>query len=327
MLVNRVFYSVKPLIPRWLQLYLRNALVRANLQRSKEVWPIDASTAIPPEGWRGWPGGKRFALVLTHDVDTLGGHNKCEQLLTLEADRGFRSSFNFVPERYPVSPSLRKNLVDRGFEVGVHGLNHDGKLYSSRRVFSQRAAKINGYLKEWGAVGFRSPAMHHNLDWIHELNIEYDASTFDTDPFEPQPDGVGTIFPFWVNCPDGRRILEIPYTLPQDFTLFVLLREKNIDIWKRKLEWIAEVGGMAVVNVHPDYMNFESRPLQREEYPAGYYAEFLEHVASRYQNDYWPVLPRDLTRFYMGNCKEEVFNQKFNSSEGGLYEGAAASIL
>ena len=30
------------------------------------------------------------------------------------------------------------------------------------------------------------------------LNIAYDASTFDTDPFEPQPDGVNTIFPFWV---------------------------------------------------------------------------------------------------------------------------------
>ncbi len=327
MLVNKIFYAVKPLVPRWLQLSLRSALVRAKLQKCQEIWPIDPSTATPPEGWTGWPGGKRFALVLTHDVDTLGGHNKCEHLMALEADRGFRSSFNFVPERYPVSPDLREKLVEKGFEVGVHGLNHDGKLYSSRRVFSERAQKINGYLREWGAVGFRSPAMHHNLDWIHELDIAYDASTFDTDPFEPQSDAVGTIFPFWVRCPDGRRILEIPYTLPQDFTLFVLFRDKTIDTWKRKLEWIAEVGGVAVVNVHPDYMNFENRKPQREEYPARYYAEFLEHVASRYSNDFWPVLPRDLTRFYMGNCKEEVCCQRSDGADGGYCAGAAAPVF
>jgi len=47
-------------------------------------------------------------------------------------------------------------------------------------------------------VGFRAPAMHDNLEWISELNLEYDLSTFDTDPFEPQSDGVGTIFPFKV---------------------------------------------------------------------------------------------------------------------------------
>ena len=69
-------------------------------------------------------------------------------------------------------------------------------LYRFRRVLQQRASIINAYLKEWGAVGFRSPAMHHNLEWLQDLDIEYDASTFDTDPFEPQPDGVGTIFPF-----------------------------------------------------------------------------------------------------------------------------------
>jgi len=25
--------------------------------------------------------------------------------------------------------------------------------------------------------------MHHNLEWIGELNVKYDLSTFDTDPF------------------------------------------------------------------------------------------------------------------------------------------------
>jgi hypothetical protein len=30
-------------------------------------------------------------------------------------------------------------------------------------------------------------------------------STFDTDPFEPQPDGMGTIFPFWVPNQDPQK--------------------------------------------------------------------------------------------------------------------------
>src|SRR5438093_9277501 len=122
--------------------------------------------------------------------------------------------------------------------------------------------------------------MLRNLDWLHDLDVQYDASTFDTDPFEPQPDGVNTIFPFWVPAPGAEKAevrrqkadpnsdlrspiseirppldqkseirnqkpgltsdlcslasgasrpgyVELPYTLPQDFTLFVLLKEQG----------------------------------------------------------------------------------------------------
>ena len=130
---------------------------------------------------------------------------------------------------------LRQDLVRNGFEVGVHGLKHDGKLFVSKKAFARQAVRINHYLKAWDSVGFVSPSMHHNLDWMHELNIAYDTSTFDTDPFEPQPDGVGTIFPFAVPGNNGHAgYIELPYTLPQDFTLFVLMKERNIDIWKKK---------------------------------------------------------------------------------------------
>ena len=99
---------------------------------------------------------------------------------------------------YTVPAELREWLTSHGFEVGVHDLNHDGHLFSSRESFQHKARRINSYLEEWDAVGFRSGFMLRNLEWIHDLNIAYDASTFDTDPFEPQPDGVNTIFPFWV---------------------------------------------------------------------------------------------------------------------------------
>ena len=194
--MTRLYYTFKPLIPRWLQLFLRRMHGKKLLKKHKNVWPILPGSEQKPNNWVGWPDGKDFALVLTHDVEWRKGHDKCRQLLEMEKKLGFKSSFNLVPERYKVDKELRDFIVNEGFEVGVHGLKHDGKLFRSRKIFSERAIKINQYLKEWNSVGFRAPAVHHKLDWIAELNIEYDLSTFDTDPFEPQPDGVGTIFPF-----------------------------------------------------------------------------------------------------------------------------------
>ena len=299
---NSLYYHLKPFIPRRFQIALRRLDANRKRDRCANIWPIDPKAATPPPGWSGWPEGKEFALILTHDVDTGRGQDKCNELMELEKALGFRSSFNFVPERYNVKSELRKYLMDNGFEVGVHGLYHDGKYYTSREIFRNRALEINKYLKEWGSVGFRSPSMLHNLEWIHDLDIEYDASTFDTDPFEPQPDGVNTIFPFWVKGNSLEKgYVELPYTLPQDFTLFVLMKEEDINIWKEKLDWIVAQGGMALLITHPDYMNFTGRKCCVEEYPVKYYQEFLEYLRENYCSEYWHACPKDVARFVIRN--------------------------
>ncbi|MGE5457418.1 MAG: hypothetical protein ACM3RX_03605 [Methanococcaceae archaeon] len=300
--INKKFYFIKPFIPRNLQLFLRRKLIEHKLSLYKDIWPINEQTNQKPERWNGWPDGKKFSLILTHDVELQGGHDKCQALMEMEKQLGFRSSFNFVPERYNVSPALREELIENGFEVCVHGLIHDGKLYSSKKIFMERAIRINMYLKEWNSKGFRSPSMHHNLEWIHELNIDFDMSTFDTDPFEPQSDSAGTIFPFWVNknnSTDGY--VELPYTLPQDFSLFILMREKNNRIWKKKLDWVAEKGGMALINVHPDYMNFSKKLNGKEEFPSEFYQDFLEYIKEKYAGEYWHVLPSKMASFVKEN--------------------------
>jgi len=143
--------------------------------------------------------------------------------------------------------------------------------------------------------------MYHNLEWIGELDIDYDSSTFDTDPFEPQPDGVETIFPFSVNGNDSRTgYIELPYTLPQDFTLFIILRHNHIDVWKRKLDWIVERGGMALLITHPDYMNFGDTRMLCDEYPADLYIDFLNYVRTRYAGEYWMALPNEVAKFFRG---------------------------
>lgn len=302
MLSVRIYYAIKPLLPRRLQLALRRVRTRRMLPSYTHVWPIYEKAGKPPVEWSGWPEQKKFALVLTHDVDTSSGHNRCKQLIRLEEKLGFRSAIFFVPERYQVSPDLRNYITSRGFEVGVHGLNHDGKLYSSREVFQRRAVRINRCLKEWNSTGFRSPSMHHNLCWLRDLEIEYDASTFDTDPFEPQPEGRGTIFPFWVP-ENGKRkgYVELPYTIPQDWTVFVLLEERSIDLWKKKVDWIAKCGGMALLITHPDYMSWDTKELKTYEYQAKYYEELLNYINNKYHGQYWHVLPRDMAYFWAKN--------------------------
>ncbi|MDH3599483.1 MAG: hypothetical protein OEU26_07565 [Candidatus Tectomicrobia bacterium] len=297
--IRRLYYTLKPIIPRRLQLELRSRIVVQKRFSCGTSWPIDEKAAQAPEKWSGWPEKKQFALVLTHDVETENGQSKCHNLIELEAGLGFRSSFNFVPERYQVSPGLRDYLTRHGFEIGVHGLTHDGKLYRNKKIFQQRAIRINHYLKEWNAVGFRSPAMHHNLEWIHDLNIQYDASTFDTDPFEFQPHGTRTIFPFWVHKHASQSgYVELPYTLPQDFTLFILMQERDIKIWQKKLDWVVKHGGMVLLNTHPDYMNFHTGKREREAYPADYYAELLKYIERQYGGQYWLALPKEMAQFW-----------------------------
>jgi glycosyltransferase involved in cell wall biosynthesis len=327
--VTHFYYHLKPYLPWGFRMVFRRSIARWKRRTHQDVWPINEAAGRPPEGWSGWPGGKKFALVLTHDIEGAGGLAKCRKLMKLEMELGFRSSFNFVPEgNYAVSRELREELAQNGFEVGIQDLRHDGMLFQNRETFRQGARQINRYLREWNAVGFRSAFMFHNLEWVHDLDVDYSSCTFDTDPFEPQSDGVGTIFPFWVpqsNSEIGRQksvngnsihpspfainshssltarltstaggYVELPYTLPQDSTLFLVLRECSPEIWFKKLDWIAGQGGMALLNVHPDYLRFSDEPRSPRTYPAEFYVQLLQRLKQCYAGAYWQPLPRTL---------------------------------
>jgi glycosyltransferase involved in cell wall biosynthesis len=326
---NRIYYGLKPYLPWRLRITLRRIIARWRREAYQDVWPVKESAKHPPIDWPGWPDGKKFALVLTHDVEGSHGLAKCRQLMRLEMEMGFRSSFNFIPEgEYRVSQELRGELQNNGFEVGIQDLKHDGKLFQSRETFRSGAIHINRYLREWGAKGFRSGFMFHNLEWVHDLDVDYASCTFDTDPFEPQPDDVGTIFPFWVSRANGHVVepaniqswkfndsspsfksctspldkarmgyVELPYTLPQDSTLFLLLRERQPDIWFNKLDWVAKHGGMVLVNTHPDYMAMDGKAERPDEFPVGFYELLLEYVRSKYAGAYWQALPKEVAKY------------------------------
>jgi len=336
------------MIPRSLQIAVRRRIAQYKRRKFAHIWPIDPSSASLPPGWKGWPDGKKFALVLSHDVDNQIGQERVLDLAKLEMKLGFRSAFNFVPERYTNHEKIKKFLRENGFEVGVHGLKHDGKLFKNRQFFNRRAQKINRYLQEWDSTGFTSPSMHHRLSWLHALNITHSISTFDTDPFEPQPEPTGIIFPFLVHknsedsaakLPDSFSLpprpkashsacsvsskpsnlqasrlhsffIELPYTMPQDHLLFVILQERNIDIWKRKLDWIAKKGGMALLNTHSDYMNFNGDKLGNEEYPVDHYIELLSLAKSTYAGRFWNATPIEIASYWKRHMVDDIRSSK-----------------
>ena len=302
----KLYYLLKPFLPEKMVLLLRRASIHMLMPFYRNVWPIDEQAGGAPPAWQGWPDEKKFAVVLTHDVEWKAGHDTCRQLSKAEESLGFRSAFYFVPHRYSVSSTLRDDLTSRGFEVGLHGLKHDGLLYSSAEVFTQRAKEINQYIREWKACGFRSPSVHCDLDRIGELDIQYDASTYDSDPFQPQGGGLRRIYPVWIP-PNGqaRGYVELPYTLAQDWNVFSILKQKNIDIWKLKLDWIAKRGGMALLITHPDYMQFGNREKRHWDYPAARYIELLEYIKGEYAGQYWQALPRDVASFWKNYSHKE----------------------
>ena len=230
-----------------------------------------------------WARGNRFAVVLTHDIETTEGQSFVRKVADLEENLGFRSSFNFVPDRYKLDHHLFQELVERGFEVGIHGLKHDGKLFRSEHTFIKRSQAINSYLKELNAVGFRSPLMHRNPEWMQSLNIEYDLSFFDTDPFEPMPGGCMTIWPFTIG-----NFIELPYTLVQDSTLGYVLGETRPSLWLDKLDFIKNFWGMVLLNTHPDYLIDSNIWV--------IYQEFLQTI--KVQQNYWHALPCEVARWW-----------------------------
>jgi peptidoglycan/xylan/chitin deacetylase (PgdA/CDA1 family) len=282
----RAYYQLRSLIP----LPVRQLLQRYRQVETSPRWCYpDAFLAALAEqiGGEGdgltiihpWPDGADFAFVLTHDVETAEGLRNIPKIAALEEQLGFRSSWNVVPYKYPVDQGLLRDLTGRGFEIGVHGYNHDGKLFASRSVFNRRVPAINAALKSFGAVGFRAPMVHRNLNWLQSLDIEYDASYFDADPYQAMPGGVGGLWPFI-----AARFVELPYTLPQDHTLFVALSQRDGQIWHDKLDYIAKLHGMSLVITHPDYLD---SPQRIEIYRA-----FLERA--REMNGLWHALPKDV---------------------------------
>jgi peptidoglycan/xylan/chitin deacetylase (PgdA/CDA1 family) len=327
-----LFYRLKPLIPRRLQIALRRLRARRLRRRHSQEgqfprWPIEpvlverheaalrarvraaGGGRVPLLGL--WPGGHRFAYVLTHDVEGPAGLERIGPLLEIEARHGVVSAWFIVAEDYPVEPALLEGLRDAGCEVGLHGLHHDGRLFESRERFERQLPAIHRHLREWSAEGFRSPAAHRHAAWMPELGSSYDSSFHDTDPFDAQPGGCCSILPYFLG-----ELVELPITLPHDFTLFEILREPDIGLWREKASWIAAHGGLVNVLVHPDYMRTSER--------LRHYEDLLEFLAAL--DGGWHALPRDVAAWWRRRRGLEDALARVEVPTGGAPAAAGAPL-
>jgi hypothetical protein len=295
------FYRLKGAIPRPIQLAARRALIRGQGRPEFPRWPFDASLAellrfyvrcaLVAEDRKTlrfrwfWPDGARAAVILTHDVESAAGLRNAAHIADLEETRGLRSSFNIVASEYPIDWGIIEELRQRGFELGVHGVFHDRSLFSSRQEFDRQLPALREMRERLGAEGFRSPATHRVSSWLADLPVSYDCTVPMSDPYEPQPGGCCSPWPFFFG-----DVLELPYTLPQDHTTFTLLRETTIDLWLRQLDLVEESAGLAQCLSHPD-PGYLGEPDKE-----ALYAEFLDAVAER--TGVWTALPREVAAWW-----------------------------
>ena len=288
--LQKLYYGVaRPLMPLFMRRWLQSRYTRAVTCDPHFIWADFVELLKSDE--RAWerfttslyPDRYTTSIILTHDVETQKGYDFIPEVIALEQVYGFRGSWNLVPYKYKLHPEITELIIETGNEIGIHGYNHDGTLYYSEQRFMRRAAYINEALRKYGAVGFRSPQVHRNLRWLQHLDILYDASCFDYDPYQPFPGGTGSIWPFMAG-----RFVELPYTVPQDHVLFYTVKKKDISIWKEKVKWLTANHGMVLTLTHPDYLQ-EKDHLKR-------YEEFLAYLTEI--PNAWHCLPREMAEWY-----------------------------
>ena len=70
-------------------------------------------------------------------------------------------------------------------------------------------------------------------------------------------------------------LVELPLTTTQDYSLFHILGQYSIDLWKEELDFIASSNGLATFIVHPDYV-IERRARDVYENLLQYLSELLQ---------------------------------------------------
>jgi hypothetical protein len=310
-IIQKPYYLFRP----FMSVSFRKHFQRAYLKRWRRIafprWPVDTTVENifeqlvllslesrherqMPFVWF-WPEGYSGCLILTHDIETAAGRDFSHKLADIDAEFGMKSSFQIVPEKsYEVTPDFLQSLRGRGAEINLHGLTHDGQLFRNRRRFLQQAERINRYAKEYGAAGFRSPVLYRNLKWYADMNLSYDMSVPNVAHLDPQRGGCCTVMPYFVG-----DMLELPLTMIQDYTLFNLLGERSIKLWKQQIDLVLEKHGLLSFNVHPDY-------VMSEPY-CSLYRELLQHLLQVcLDHNVWIALPGEVDGWWRLRRQMEV---------------------
>jgi hypothetical protein len=310
-LTAKIYYALRPLLPVNTRKHLQKLRLRNWDKRPFPRWPVDFSAdnlhnqllqfslratraEKIPFIWF-WPNGKSACAMMSHDVETKTGRDFCTTLMDLDDSRGIKGSFTVIPEeRYEVHDAYIDSIHSRGHEVAVHDLNHDGHLYDNRPQFLERVAKINDYGRKFRATGFRAAVLYRNQDWFDQFHFAYDMSVPNVAHLDPQRGGCCTVMPYFIG-----DLLEIPVTDIQDYSLFNILNDYSIEIWRRQTALILARHGLMSFIIHPDYI---IEPRARATFEA-----LLDHLAQlRDQENVWTALPREINQWWRQRAKMKL---------------------
>src|ERR1017187_9463910 len=307
----RAYYLVRPLLSVSVRKHIQRWHFRDWERLAFPHWPVDTtvdqifeqtmllslkaqSVSEIPFVWF-WPEGATSCAIMTHDVETEKGVRSSPYLMDMEDAFDIKASFQIVPEqRYEVTDDFLNSVRDRGFEVVVHDLNHDGHLFREKGEFLRRAKAINSYGRRFGASGFRAAVLYRKQEWFDALDFSYDMSVPNVAHLDPQRGGCCTVMPYFVG-----KILELPVTTTQDYSLFNYLRSFSIDLWKREIDLILEQNGLISFIVHPDYIT--------EDRENRIYKQLLAHLAwLRTRKNVWLAAPGEIDRWWRQRSKMEL---------------------
>src|SRR5688500_3844175 len=300
---QRLYYLLRPLLGIGVRKHLQKVRLSGWDRIPFPRWPVDRTVDALMEGAltlamkaRGvssmpfiwfWPDGASACAMMTHDVEGQAGIDFCDELMDLDDSFGIKAAFQLIPEGHEGTwQRTAARLRGREFEVNLHDLNHDGKLFAYRTEFLRRAKRINEYARQFQCEGFRSGAMYREQDWYDAFEFSYDMSVPSAAHLEPQRGGCCTVMPYFVG-----EILELPLTTVQDYTLFHILNDYSITLWKKQIELISQHHGLVSMITHPDYV---AGTRERE-----VYVELLRYLNERRERHrLWIALPGDINRWW-----------------------------
>ncbi len=301
--IEKLYYQLRPYLGVAVRKHLQKVRLRGWDKIAFPQWPVDRSVDVLMERalaavlktgrvsripfvWF-WPNGASACGMMTHDVEGQAGLDFCDELMDIDDSYAIKSAFQLIPEgREDEWRRTAARLRTRGFEVNLHDLNHDGRLFADQAAFLDNAKRINDYTREFECGGFRSGAMYREQDWFHAFEFAYDMSVPNVAHLEPQRGGCCTVMPYFVG-----NVLELPLTTVQDYSLFHILNDYSTTLWKEQSRIIREHHGLISVITHPDYL-----AGRRER---GVYQQLLQHLAElRDREGVWMALPGEINRWW-----------------------------
>ena len=86
-------------------------------------------------------------------------------------------------------------------------------------------------------------------------------------------------------------MLELPVTMVQDYSLFHILKDYSIEIWKEQISLIREKHGLMQIIIHPDYI--------RDTAARRVYTELLCRLSElRERGETWIALPGEVAAWW-----------------------------